>query len=96
MTTITANPDACQGHPDDGVFNGPMGQTFYCDGSCHVCDDRLATDGGDMEYVGHIAAPGYGVAYRCMVCDAPRVRLGSTMIDPRDHDPIELSPADVI
>lgn len=26
----------CPGHPDDGEFNGPAGQTFYCDGSCVV------------------------------------------------------------
>jgi hypothetical protein len=24
----------CQGHPDDGDFNGPAGETFYCDGTC--------------------------------------------------------------
>ena len=24
----------CEGHPDDGMFDGPMGETFYCDGSC--------------------------------------------------------------
>lgn len=24
----------CQGHPDDGEFNAPIGETFYCDGSC--------------------------------------------------------------
>lgn len=24
----------CPGHPDDGTFNGPAGETFYCDGSC--------------------------------------------------------------
>lgn len=24
----------CQGHPDDGFFNGPIGEDFYCDGSC--------------------------------------------------------------
>lgn len=24
----------CEGHPDDGEHNGPMGVTVYCDGSC--------------------------------------------------------------
>ena len=24
----------CEGHPDDGQFNGPIGETYYCDGSC--------------------------------------------------------------
>jgi hypothetical protein len=26
--------EECQGHPDDGEMNGPIGETFYCDGSC--------------------------------------------------------------
>lgn len=26
--------EECQGHPDDGELNGPVGETFYCDGSC--------------------------------------------------------------
>lgn len=26
--------DECQGHPDDGEFDGPVGESFYCDGSC--------------------------------------------------------------
>ncbi len=28
-------PDECLGHPDDGYFNGPIGETFYCDGWCN-------------------------------------------------------------
>ena len=34
----------CQGHPDDGDFDGPMGETFYCDGSCEgdpVDEDKV-------------------------------------------------------
>lgn len=27
-------PPDCQGHPDDGEFDGPIGEAFYCDGSC--------------------------------------------------------------
>lgn len=33
----------CEGHPDDGQFNGPMGETFYCDGSCegHIFKEKM-------------------------------------------------------
>jgi hypothetical protein len=31
---MEADLEECEGHPDDGQFNGPMGETFYCDGSC--------------------------------------------------------------
>lgn len=62
----------------------------------HACVERDVSDGGTMKYQGHIAAPGYGVAYRCVECDAPRVRLGQSWIDPRESEPIELQPWDVI
>lgn len=35
-------PLECEGHPDDGEFNGPIGETFYCDGSCN--DGEVGTN----------------------------------------------------
>jgi hypothetical protein len=26
----------CEGHPDDGIHNGPAGETVYCDGTCQT------------------------------------------------------------
>jgi len=99
-----SNPDACQGHPA-GPYD-PMGQTVYCDGSCHVCDRRPASiepgrpawDAGDMVFVAHIAAPGRGVAYACATCGAPFVLIGGTFFDPNDLDPsdLEMQPWEVM
>ena len=46
----------CQGHPDDGEFYGPIGETFYCDGSCEVPEpdkDRVIAVmvGDDREHI---------------------------------------------
>lgn len=49
----------------------------------------------DLEYEGHVAAPGFGVAYRCRSCRRPWLRLGSGYVDPRERV-YELSPEDVV
>jgi hypothetical protein len=46
-------------------------------------------------YQGHVAAPGYGVAYECEECGRPWLKLGSGYVDPRAQV-YELSPEDVI
>jgi hypothetical protein len=51
-------------------------------------------DDCDLVYEGHIAAPGYGVAYHCRSCGRPWVKVGTRYIDPRESV-IELSPEDV-
>lgn len=35
----------CEGHPDDGHFDGPAGETHYCDGSCVQPRDILNSQG---------------------------------------------------
>jgi hypothetical protein len=48
-----------------------------------------------LMYQGHVAAPGYGVAYECEECGRPWLKLGSGYVDPRQQA-YELSPEDVI
>jgi hypothetical protein len=63
--------------------------------SCHVsADDCLASE--RLEFVAHIAAPGYGQSWTCSVCDRPFVKIGDAFHDARDSGPFELSPEDVI
>jgi len=53
------------------------------------CTDRTRV------YQGHVAAPGYGVAYECSVCGRPWLKLGAGWVDP-STGPYELSPEDVV
>lgn len=57
--------------------------------SCPSCGGRVA-------FVAHIAAPGYGQAWRCSSCETPFVRLNASapLLDAREHM-FELSPEDV-
>ena len=48
-----------------------------------------------LVFVGHVAAPGYGVAYECSECRRPWLKLGPSFVDPREQ-PYELQPEDVI
>jgi hypothetical protein len=48
-----------------------------------------------LEYEGHVAAPGYGVSFRCAECGRPWLRVGSDFYDPRVQL-FELRPEDVI
>ena len=48
-----------------------------------------------LVYQGHVAAPGYGVAYECEVCGRPWLKIGSGWADPRERV-YELSPEDVV
>lgn len=48
-----------------------------------------------LEYLGHVAAPGYGVSYVCGECDRPWLKLGAAFVDPREQL-YELQPEDVI
>jgi hypothetical protein len=60
----------------------------------HVGPASCLEDEGALVFVGHIAAPGYGVAYQCPVCDHPFVRVGASFHDARENV-FELSPEDV-
>ena len=55
----------------------------------HVCDPD-----GDLAYEGHVAAPGYGVAFRCRSCGRAWLRVGDRWVDPASG-PYELRPEDV-
>jgi len=48
-----------------------------------------------MVFQGHVAAPGYGVAYECSTCGRPWLKIGSAWADPREQV-YELSPEDVV
>jgi hypothetical protein len=48
-----------------------------------------------LVYEGHVAAPGYGVSYRCDECGRPWLRIGTAYHDPREQL-FELRPEDVI
>jgi hypothetical protein len=52
-------------------------------------------DDCDLEYQGHVAAPGYGVSYRCKTCSRPWLKIGPNYVDPRERV-YELRPEDVI
>jgi len=49
----------------------------------------------DLVYRGHVAAPGYGVAYECRGCGRPWLKVGAGYVDPREQV-YELSPWDVV
>lgn len=49
----------------------------------------------DLVYDGHVAAPGYGVAYHCSGCGRPWLAIGAAFVDPRERV-YELAPEDVI
>jgi hypothetical protein len=55
----------------------------------HDCDVD-----GDLAYVGHVGAPGYGIAYECKTCGRSWLLIGKTFVDPADG-PFELTPEDV-
>jgi hypothetical protein len=48
-----------------------------------------------LQYVGHVAAPGYGVSYTCTGCGRPWLKLGAGYVDPREQV-YELRPEDVV
>lgn len=52
-------------------------------------------DHAEAKFVGHIAAPGRGIAYECEACDTRLVKIGGTYHDAADG-PFEMSPEDVI
>lgn len=56
----------------------------------HDCDVD-----GDLVYDGHVAAPGYGIAFHCATCGRPWLKIGPSYVDPNDG-PFELQPEDVI
>lgn len=47
-----------------------------------------------LVFQGHVAAPGYGVAYECETCRRPWLRIGAGYVDPRERV-YELTPEDV-
>jgi hypothetical protein len=57
--------------------------------------EHESVDDCTLQYLGHVAAPGYGVSYVCSSCDRPWLKIGSAFVDPREgvH---ELRPEDVI
>jgi hypothetical protein len=48
-----------------------------------------------MRFVAHIAAPGYGQAWECEVCERRLTRIGEAFYDPAVSGPFELDPEDV-
>lgn len=48
----------------------------------HHCPDC----GGELTFVAHIAAPGYGLAYECKPCDLDFRVVGDTLEDYRYDD----------
>lgn len=47
-----------------------------------------------LVFLGHVAAPGYGVSFECSECGRPWLKLGASYVDPRERV-YELSPEDV-
>jgi len=48
-----------------------------------------------LAFLGHVAAPGYGISYECSTCGRPWLKVGSGYVDPREQL-YELRPEDVI
>lgn len=61
----------------------------------HDCNRLDVLDGGDLTFRGHIAAPGYGQSWQCVVCRRHFVKIGATFIDPAVDGVPELTPEDV-
>lgn len=60
----------------------------------HACASDCVR-GGQMRFVAHIAAPGYGQAWECEVCERRLTRIGEAFYDPAVSGPFELDPEDV-
>lgn len=48
----------------------------------HVCDERPEDEGGDLRFVAHFAAPGFGQSWACVVCGRDFARVGGTFVSP--------------
>lgn len=59
--------------------------------------EHQAVEECDLEYKGHVAAPGYGVSFVCAnpECGRPWLKVGASYYDPREQA-FELQPCDVI
>lgn len=57
--------------------------------------EHESVDDCTLAYVGHVAAPGYGVSYVCSSCERPWLQIGTAFVDPREG-PYELQPWDVV
>lgn len=57
-------------------------------------NEHPVVDDCTLRYVGHVGAPGYGVAYECLSCGRPWLKIGTRYVDPREQV-YELSAEDV-
>lgn len=65
------------------------------DASLSSSGEHLSPEACTLVFQGQVAAPGYGVAYECSECGRPWLKVGSSLVDPREQV-YELSPEDVV